>query len=1483
MTSAGPLRADKSKVYYWETLPEYIAACCTEWPGMPTAYDPPRQVGYSPADVTDFKAGQWTWSPDQLPNVLYTLLPSPFAAWQEFRQRQVPYMKTPDGEVVTERWPVPGQAPRKMRYFPILHGMNTIGTQEHPLLLLALRRLDPAITWSDIHMRMPLPGRVSDLGAFDASIYRCFSLPFSLISWHNICAGRDSGAYWADERHRIIRDQLPTTAELMNSTRGYVPGLINPWRGEIAGNRIPWPSNVDMYIGVERASQSTVLAASRIVRHPSPEFNFRGAFGAPVPIPDGMWAANKPAVTEADFSSKPQSSMIFPGQTFPQAFIIDFLTGSLKPLSQTTCENAMTGPEYTVAFKARKKKPWNLTEEMGLRRVRQQLARGARPPIPHCDKTPDYLDAIRRGRRTGDPTEYCDVAQGHCAEDVTTFIVGQAEWSLENLPDILYTLVQPEEQKPWAKSQPPLPYKVTADGDPVMERWPLNNQAENARPLRNIPILPDQICSTEKWWRMEAWRRLDPRVSFADIAMRQMPEQGIRMCSSDIDSNRLARKISRHRKTFCVLNWYGRGSAARLAEKLCEKLSLEQLQKNSTRGTTPGLIDPKKGDVPGNRVPLPGPRNIVGPLSPQPIMIRAPISGPEAPDPRLIHWPTWPSAVARKYVLAPANGKRVQRTPSPPSLQHRQNREDREKEPSVGPDFSDSAMDVDQFEVRPERLLGQIATPPRSRLASRTMSVSNDANAQAEDEGAVSALQSENDEDSEDDALVVLDEMIREQAGLEQGCGRPRRSKPFCFAEPSDEDEDGISQENFSDSDAGSNSSTTNHLEYTVTHTKTGETYSISWKDLKTLIHEEARAEQSRRDEQDVASNQCQSSSEHVMESDTEFAKRLSDTSNDDTWIDVLRPSDEQQLNELDVLIHEADTSEKSSECAGESESNEPLGLPTPHEGLDRQAKNAESAYEDISDSSSSKSSDSPNYDPDLIPTSGGAKKTRENIGITSRPESLKPSQQVVENDLPENAQSIDPSNSEYNPWTEKPWQGKGLRDLIYALPVRQVPEAPLNESLRTASNSERKRKRTGSSKPLRAKTSLGQEVKELQIDQLQDASMRTSSGQEIGRRYNLRQRANNVNKRTIVSTPLSSGSESGSEFEHPERPERRFVLEAINAKREAEQAATRNERFLEAIKAKKRSRRLTSDTECDVCKPATKNAQKRDNIGSRPVPKRSKQDCTVPVDLTSEETAPGRSIDPGSEASLSASFAMPEDAIDVDLTPIGLPFAGLSELSNDVAMMDSDKVNPAEVDSHQANLFETDTHQVNFDDVSSQPAYSDKGDTNSSKEELAGSKNRRPVAPSTPIASTVQSGSCMEILVEETMDLGSRVSSLTPHEQSFGEPSAEPALCGNPKGTLVEEAPRASSSPFQEQPSGKPSASTVQSGNFMNTLVEEVIELGARVSSLQPQDEPSGKPLGRRVDRVAKMVLDLRAGSERLLDEVASLRVVVDGYDRRW
>ena len=138
-------------------------------------------------------------------------------------------------------------------------------------------------------MRMPLPGRVSGLGAFEASIYRCFSLPFYLISWHSTGLGRGSSDYWTNERHVVIRSQLPNNAELMNSTRGYAPGLIDPMKGEAAGNRIPWPSNVDKDVGVERASGSIVLAASRVVRQSPPPVDLVGGFGAPVPIPEGMW------------------------------------------------------------------------------------------------------------------------------------------------------------------------------------------------------------------------------------------------------------------------------------------------------------------------------------------------------------------------------------------------------------------------------------------------------------------------------------------------------------------------------------------------------------------------------------------------------------------------------------------------------------------------------------------------------------------------------------------------------------------------------------------------------------------------------------------------------------------------------------------------------------------------------------------------------------------------------------------------------------------------------------------------------------------------------------------------------------------------------------------------------------------------------------------------------------------------------------------
>ena len=65
--------------------------------------------------------------------------------------------------------------------------------------------------------------------------------------------------------------------------------------------------------------------------------------------------------------------------------------------------------------------------------------------------------------------------------------------------------------------------------------------------------------------------------------------------------------------------------------------------------------------------------------------------------------------------------------------------------------------------------------------------------------------------------------------------------------------------------------------------------------------------------------------------------------------------------------------------------------------------------------------------------------------------------------------------------------------------------------------------------------------------------------------------------------------------------------------------------------------------------------------------------------------------------------------------------------------------------------------------------------------------------------------------------------------------------------------------------------------GIFMDTLVDEMIELRSRISGLERRESLKSKSVGDQVDKVAKMAIELRAGSDRLLDEIASLRATVD------
>ncbi|KAL8796516.1 MAG: hypothetical protein Q9195_001190 [Heterodermia aff. obscurata] len=156
----------------------------------------------------------------------------------------------------------------------------------------------------------------------------------------------------------------------------------------------------------------------------------------------------------------------------------------------------------------------------------------------------------------------------------------QARWTLENLPNILYTIKRPKEQSIWGTIHAGPPVKSDANGRPVLERWPISEDIAEIRPLRDIPILPDQ-----------------------------MPEGGIRMRPDALEIKRLYSVTRRHRQEFYLLDWYmdARYNTV-LNNQICYQLKPKQLQDNCSRGTAPGLIDPAKGEADGNRVSLPSSR-----------------------------------------------------------------------------------------------------------------------------------------------------------------------------------------------------------------------------------------------------------------------------------------------------------------------------------------------------------------------------------------------------------------------------------------------------------------------------------------------------------------------------------------------------------------------------------------------------------------------------------------------------------------------------------------------------------------------------------------------------------------------------------------------------------------------------------------------------------------------------------------------------------
>ncbi|KAL4890061.1 hypothetical protein BDV59DRAFT_204660 [Aspergillus ambiguus] len=185
------------------------------------------------------------------------------------------------------------------------------------------------------------------------------------------------------------------------------------------------------------------------------------------------------------------------------------------------------------------------------------------PPRPHSVT----VDKVNFHRPTFHP------------EDFTALNGEQKKWNLLNLPNILYVLRPGSEH---ANSRTPVRMtKYTIFGKRV----------------RDFTVLPKQISSGVEAWRLEAWMRLDSRITEQDIVDRVNPKFREYLPPAYIEYRRKF-----FREHFHLACWDAQEEIDGLADEL-RKIGIDPAR-NTTRGLTPGLIDPAKGEA-GGRVLLP--------------------------------------------------------------------------------------------------------------------------------------------------------------------------------------------------------------------------------------------------------------------------------------------------------------------------------------------------------------------------------------------------------------------------------------------------------------------------------------------------------------------------------------------------------------------------------------------------------------------------------------------------------------------------------------------------------------------------------------------------------------------------------------------------------------------------------------------------------------------------------------------------------------
>ena len=185
---------------------------------------------------------------------------------------------------------------------------------------------------------------------------------------------------------------------------------------------------------------------------------------------------------------------------------------------------------------------------------------------------------------------------------------------------ILYFIIPPTGWNAYKSKTVEL--QLDANGQPMMERWP--EQGQDARSLRNLPALPDQVSPLLQTYLLNptkkltlesqigtwenplyilAWRKLEPSCTWEDILMRMANVR-----TRPINGNVLSMRISRMMDDYMIIfTWRGTKDWTKPSadqRRRLAKLDAQALADNSTRRYTPGLCFPEQGEA-GGRVPVP--------------------------------------------------------------------------------------------------------------------------------------------------------------------------------------------------------------------------------------------------------------------------------------------------------------------------------------------------------------------------------------------------------------------------------------------------------------------------------------------------------------------------------------------------------------------------------------------------------------------------------------------------------------------------------------------------------------------------------------------------------------------------------------------------------------------------------------------------------------------------------------------------------------